>query len=172
MVHRSVLSLLALFAFLLAGCAGGSGPHKSLGISSNPQPSSLSGNWTATTSSINMSPPQMSFTFTMTEGMSAIGATGLNQAPITVSNVVFATSNNCFDNAAAGSGMVNGTAGSQRTLSLTLNENGNTITFSMNVPAGNSSATGSFSLAGGHTIGVSTSPCVAGASGNAAFNLM
>jgi hypothetical protein len=68
--------------------------------------------------------------------------------------------------------VVNGTPGAQRNLSLTINENGNTITFSMTVPANNSSAVGTFVLSGGHTIGVSATPCVAGASGNAAFNRM
>ncbi len=130
----------------------------------------LSGNWAATAISSNSSAPNpmLVFTFTMSEGtMSGTGSSG--SAPITTSNLAMNTGNNCFDSNATLTGTVSGAMNSSRSLVLTLSEGGNSAVFNLTAADDNNTANGTYSLTGGHTIGSSTTACVASDSGNAAF---
>ncbi len=130
----------------------------------------LSGNWAATAISSNssMSNPMLIFTFTMSEGTMS-GTGGSASAPITTSNLAMNTGSNCFDSSATLSGTVTGAANASRSLVLTLSESGNAAIFNLTASDDNNTATGTYSLTGGHTLGSSTTACVASDSGNATF---
>ena len=158
-----LISLSAIFAVVLAGCMASSTRR------------TLTGNFTAAATA-NMSSmmggmvsPMLNFTFSMAEGPMMMNMGASPRASVSISNLNFSTGSNCFDNMAMATAMVAGAAGSNRTLTLMLSENGNTAMFSMAVPSNNSSASGSFALTGGNMIASSTTPCMANASGTAVF---
>ena len=123
-----LISLSAIFAVVLAGCMASSTRR------------TLTGNFTAAATA-NMSSmmgsmvsPMLNFNFSMAEGPMMMNMGASPRASVTVSNLNFATGSNCFDNMAKATAMVAGAGGSNRTLTLTLSENGNAAMLAWQCP--------------------------------------
>jgi len=105
----------------------------------------VTGNWSATDTS-TQGGPTVTYTFAMQEG-----ATNGFTIPVTFSSLSVTTANNCFDNTATITGTI--TPGFPRTLAVDIyslpNNGGNHAALNLTLTADNTSAAGTYVLAGG-----------------------